>query len=190
MKRILSPHLLGLFPNANAGPRIQRYGDMTGYWDIHTSSSSSWLYSGETSCHPAQLWAVWRCYVTLPNMPDYHQQESLIQGSPALFLLTFLILLIIIHHSFLCILQFGWYRLSIVSTQNGETLIFINIVEYKGFKVLKLWLEFKLATCWKHFLISPFYRSVGAASASIRYPGNYRQMLGLNTLIGRWRQCF
>ena len=100
---------------------------------------------------------------------------------------------IIIIYSFLCILQFGWSRLSIcsvVSTQNEETLIFINIMEYKSFKVLKLWLEFKLATCWKHFLISPFYRSVGAASASIRYPGNYRQMLGLNTLIGRWRQCF
>ena len=190
MKRILSPHLLGLFPNANAGPRIQRYGDITGYWDIHTSSSSSLALFRRDQLPPCTIMSGDTCYDAAKHarLPPTGVTDS---GLPRTFLTNFSYF-INYHTSFLFMYFAIWMIQTVYSvyTQNEETLIFINIMEYKAFKVLKLWLEFKLATCWKHFLISPFYRSVGAASASIRYPGNYRQMLGLNTLIGRWRQCF
>ena len=54
--------------------------------------------------------------------------------------------IIIIHYYVFCNLDDPDSQY-VVSTQNEETLIFINIMEYKAFKVLKLWLEFKLATC-------------------------------------------
>ena len=76
-------------------------------------------------------------------MPDYHQQESLIQGSSALIII--ILLLSYIPFYVFCNLDDPDSRLH--KSQNKETLIFINIMEYKAFKVLKLWLEFKLATC-------------------------------------------